>query len=149
MHSVSWKTYFQVKRGGRPKDSEWSMSLIPLVEEIRYSVNESVHSCNPGVLLENLTCIYCQNIAVGPILLTCEHSSCRSCFVTHNFKKAIKETMCTKCDTYLESASDISASSLVQSCIDNLKVKGNNGKLSFIHINLNSGLQGPGWLSLL
>ena len=93
------------------------MSLIPSVKEMRYSINESVYSCNPGALLENFMCIYCNNIVVGPIFLKCEHSSCRSCFISENFKNPIKETMCTKCDTCLESPGDMSTSSLLQSVL--------------------------------
>ena len=66
---------------------------------------------------------------MGPIHLTCGHGSCRSCFVEKNFRKQVEETECNRCKLHvnLSDIENTTASNLLQTCIDNLKVKCNNG----------------------
>ena len=100
---------FQVKRGGRPKPGVWSMAMIPNVEEIPYEVDVSSSSSNTDATLEKYTCIYCESTIVGPILFKCGHGSCRSCFITHNFKRSIGDTKCRKCGLSIEPSDIVAA----------------------------------------
>ena len=119
--------HYQTKRVGRPKLGFWSNELIPAVEEIAYDVDLDLKPYNSVKTLEQCLCIYCKQIIIGPILLKCEHGSCRNCFIENNFKKEMKGTECMRCKTPITAESDLSSSGVLQKCIDNLNVKCNQG----------------------
>ena len=118
----------QVKGAGRPKAGVWSNGLIPASKEISYSVTYSLQPYNSESAWAQCLCIYCKDVIVGPLVFkNCEHGSCRACFIENNFKKSIVETRCAKCGVGVESSSDITASAMLQNCIDNLNIKCNHG----------------------
>ena len=104
------------------------MKSIPTAKEIHYDLGSSVLSCNTADSLERCLCMYCEKVTAGPILFKCEHMSCRSCFIRHNFKKPISETKCIKCGYLIISSTDVAASGIIQTCIDNLKATCNTGE---------------------
>jgi hypothetical protein len=117
------------KSCGRPKTIVWSNNDVPKIDDIDYKVSLArVRQQNSHI--EQCICIYCEEIIVGPILLPCEHGSCRSCFLKNNFKTPITGTPCVKCNTVITSATDIKASGLLQKLIDYLNVKCDQGRFS-------------------
>ena len=117
-----------MKRAGGPKPGCWTNKMIPVVKETQYNVlKASLDSHNSSQALEKCICMYCSKVIIGPVLFKCDHASCRSCFLENNHAKPIKDTSCQKCLTNLTSEFDISSSGILQTFIDNLNVKCNQG----------------------
>ena len=133
MSFLQMYSFVQIKRGGRPKIGTWMKDHIPEVQNVVYDLQIPlllVRQNNKH--LDQCLCVYCEKILVGPLLFrACEHAACQSCFLDVNFKTPITDTVCPKCSVKV-SEKDLIASTLLQSCIDNLIIICDPGKASFV-----------------